>query len=569
MRTLRRTAPTLALTALATVTSLVLAGCGPKDSGTNASEDFNPDSCQGGTLYVLNSSDTGHFDPARIYTSGGGAIPSLLFRTLTTRNRVPGEDGLKVVPDLATDIGTPSDGARTWTYHLKNGLKFENGEPITSADVKYGIERSFAPELSGGAPYLHDWLVGGKDYAGPYADKGGLDSIQTPDDQTIVFKLTEPHGDFPYLATATQFAPVPEAADDGVKYENHPVSSGPYKIESYDRGNKLDLVRNDAWSRDVDDERLACPDKIDISMNLDPAVINERLANSSGNDANAISTDTPVGPAQLAQLPNDDELSSRAAHAEFGSTTYVAFNTQVKPYDDINVRAAFSELVDRTTVIDAAGGSSLAYPATTVLPEQDAFGFTKYDAFPAGESGDPEAAKQTLAKANVPAGTQFELTFSTDSDTDPKAAAALQDAAKAAGIDLKLNGLSGDAYSEAALTPSKEPGMVLFTWGADWPSGGPFLQPLFDGRQILPVGNFNLSQVDDPKINAMFDEASKETDPAAAASIYGQIDKLVGEQAYVLPLYHEKSIALYGSNVQNAYVDEWRGWYDIAMVSVA
>ena len=316
------------------------------------------------------------------------------------------------------------------------------------------------------------------------------------------------------------------------------------------------------------DQRLGCPDKIDISMNLDPAVINERLAASNGNDADAITTDTPVGPAQLAQLPSDKALASRAAHAQFGSTTYIAFNTKVKPYDDINVRAALSLLVDRETVVDAAGGSSLAYPATTVLPEQDAFGYTKYDAFPAGATGDPQAAKEALAKAHLPAGTTFELTFSTDSDTDPKVAAAIQDAASKAGIKLKLNGLSGDAYSEAALTPSKEPGMVLFSWGADWPSGGPFLQPLFDGRQILPVGNFNLSQVDDPKINAMFDQASKETDPAQAATIYGKIDKLVGEQGYVLPLYHPKSIVLFGSNVQDAYVDEWRGWYDIAMVSV-
>ncbi len=96
-----------------------------------------------------------------------------------------------------------------WTYTLKEGLKYEDGTAITSADIKYGIERSFAPELSGGAPYLRDWLIGGADYQGPYKEKKGLDSIEVPDDRTIVFRLNKPEGEFPFLATQTQTTPYP------------------------------------------------------------------------------------------------------------------------------------------------------------------------------------------------------------------------------------------------------------------------------------------------------------------------------------------------------------------------
>ena len=74
----------------------------------------------------------------------------------------------KPAPDLATDLGTPSNGARTWTYHLRDDVFFEDGTPITAADVKYGIERSFAPELPGGAPYLRDWLKDAASSQGPY-----------------------------------------------------------------------------------------------------------------------------------------------------------------------------------------------------------------------------------------------------------------------------------------------------------------------------------------------------------------------------------------------------------------
>ncbi|MEW5535657.1 ABC transporter substrate-binding protein, partial [Streptomyces virginiae] len=191
----------------AAAVSLVLAGgaaaCGPKDGADGAgAAGGKPGAAgapqKGGTLTVLNSEPQNDFDPARLYTSGGGNVPSLVFRTLTTRNREDGAAGTKVVPDLATDTGKPNADATEWTYTLKDGLKYEDGTPITTADIKYGIERSFAAELSGGAPYLRDWLVGGDSYEGPYKDGGkGLDSIVVPDARTIVFKLRKPEGEFP------------------------------------------------------------------------------------------------------------------------------------------------------------------------------------------------------------------------------------------------------------------------------------------------------------------------------------------------------------------------------------
>ena len=105
--------------------SLVLAAgaaaCGPEDNDAKSSGgDSTPH--KGGTLTVLNSDPQSDFDPARLYTSGGGNVPSLVFRTLTTRNRESGAEGTKVVPDLATDTGRPNKDATVWTYTLKKGL---------------------------------------------------------------------------------------------------------------------------------------------------------------------------------------------------------------------------------------------------------------------------------------------------------------------------------------------------------------------------------------------------------------------------------------------------------------
>lgn len=549
------------------------AACGPQDNkGSDGSSGAAGKPAKGGTLTVLNSNPQEDFDPARLYTSGGGNVPSLVFRTLTTRNREDGAVSAKVVPDLATDLGTPSKNATVWTYTLKNGLKYEDGTAITSADIKYGIERSFAAELSGGAPYLRDWLIGGADYQGPYKDKKGLASIETPDAKTIVFHLNKPEGEFPYLATQTQTTPVPRAKDTGTKYENHPISSGPYKVvKNEGDGERLVLERNKFWSAATDEERKAYPDKIDVRSGLDSAVINQRLSASQGADAAAVTTDTNLGPAELAKVTGDKKLAARVGTGHFGYTNYIAFNPKVKPFDNPKVRAAISYAVDRSSVINAAGGSSLAEPATTYLPNQKSFGYTPYDHFPAGKTGDPAKAKELLKEAGYASGLTVTLTHSNDKDfeTSPEIATALQAALKKAGITVKLQGLESNEYSDTTRSATKEPGFFLAHWGADWPSGGPFLAPIFDGRQIVKDGaNFNSGFLNDPTVNKEIDEINRLTDLSTAAQRWGAMDKKIGEQALTVPLFHPVYKRLVGQDIKNVVISDWTGVLDISQVSV-
>ncbi|WP_405553008.1 ABC transporter substrate-binding protein [Streptomyces sp. NBC_01171] len=558
--------------AAASVSLVVAAGaaaCGPEDNDAKgAGGDSTPH--KGGTLTVLNAEAQTDFDPARLYTSGGGNVPSLVFRTLTTRNRENGAEGAKVVPDLATDTGRPNKDATVWTYTLKKGLKYEDGTPITSADIKYGIERSFAPELSGGAPYLRDWLSGAADYQGPYKDKKGLSAIGTPDDRTIVFHLNKPEGEFPFLATQTQFAPVPKSKDTGTKYEQHPVSSGPYKVvKNQNDGERVLLERNPHWSGD--DERKAYPDKVDVRSGLDSSVINQRLAASQGADKAAVTTDTNLGPAELARVSGDKSLAARVGTGHFGYTDYIAFNPKVKPFDDPKVRQAISYAVDRSSVINAAGGSALAEPATTFLPDQKSFGYTPHDLFPAGRSGNAAKARELLKEAGHPNGLTVTLTHSNSKDfeTSPEIATALQDALKKAGITVKLQGLEDNDYRDKIHSIKTEPGFFLAHWGADWPSGGPFLAPIFDGRQIVRDGaNFNTGLLDDKSVNTEIDAINKLTDLNAAAKRWGALDKKIAGQALVVPLFHPVYKRLYGSDVKNIVISDWTGVLDISQVAV-
>ncbi|MEY9847995.1 peptide/nickel transport system substrate-binding protein [Streptacidiphilus sp. BW17] len=554
--------------ALVSAILVTVAACGPKATGSSADATAH----QGGTLTVLDENPQTDFDPARLYTTGGGDVPGLVFRTLTTRAHVSGAAGTKVVPDLATDTGEPSDNATVWTYHLKPGLKFEDGTPIAAADIKYGIERSFAPELSGGPSYLRDWLVGGASYQGPYQNKQGLASIATPDAATIVFHLTKPEGDFPYLATMTQFSPVPQAKDTGANYYKHPISSGPYEVtENQNNGTTMAFKRNPYWSAATDSQRKAYPDVIDYDSGLDPAVINQRLSTSSGSDAAAVTTDTNLGPSELAQIAGNKGLASRVGTGHFGETYYIAFNPKVKPFDNPKVREAISYAINRTAVVDAAGGSALATAATTFLPNQAAFGYTPYDWFPAGASGNAAQAKQLLAQAGYPNGITVTLTHdaSDGSYTGPAIATAVQAGLKSAGITVKLNPVQDSDYSSLVNSVNTEPGMYLASWGADWPSGGPFLAPVFDGRQIVTDGaNFNNAQLNDPAVNAEIDRINAITDHAQAAQAWGALDKKLGQDAYTVPLLHPVYERLYGTDIRNVVINDWDGRLDVSDVAV-
>ena len=551
--------------AIALVGSLA-AACGNSGSSSSSAA-FNAAGCQGGTLQVLDQSteDTG-LDPAVLYTSGGGAIPRLLFRTLTTRDSVAGDKGRTVVPDLATDIGEPSEDATVWTYHLKSGLKYSNGQTITSADIKYGIERSFSSVLAGGPPYLRDWLIGGETYQGPYGSNPDLASISTPNSTTIVFHLRKSEGDFPYLAAETQFAPVPKALDTGKNYNADPVSSGPYTIQNFTKGKDIILVRNKYWSQSTDSQRLACPDQIDISLGLSQAVIDQRLASSVGQDADAITTDTDVDTATLAKAASQPSIKARLTSGNFPDTTYLAFNLKKAPFDNILVREAFSYAVDRTALVNAEGGSQLATALTTFTPPSIGAAYHAYDYFPAGADGNAAKAKQLLAQAGYPNGLTVQLAYD---NNDPQDASALQQAYAKAGITLKLDPIDDSNFDAVVTNTTTEPALSLFSWGADWPSGAPFLTPIFDGRDIVQGGgNFNLAQYSDPEVEARIDAINKMTDYTQAQQAWGDLDAQLGKLALTVPLYTANDVVLHGSGVKNTYVDQWRGWYDISSVSV-
>ncbi|MFD7158724.1 ABC transporter substrate-binding protein [Kribbella sp. NPDC059898] len=559
---MKRTSKLVGLVAAA---ALTLTACGGGASGTKGTSDGpGAKAVQGGTLQVLANAAFSHLDPARGFDGGVNNFYRLIYRTLTTQGAAPGAEGTKIVADLATDTGKPTDGGKTWTFTLKDGLFFETGAPITSADVKWGVERAWDPEIGIGSPYAKQLIEAPATYQGPYKS-GDLATIQTPDAKTIVFHLKKPFADFGSVVAQNTFTPVPKGQGAGNALDSKPIASGPYKLADYKPGASLKLVRNDKWDKKTDDVRTANPDVFQWTFGLDPATIDERMIAGQGTDADAIAGTVQAATVARMQTP---QLKQRTMTGINGCTTYMGLNTTKKPLDNVKVRQAINLAVNKQTVRDADGGSALAEIGTTIQPPTIT-GRVDYDPYPSTDhKGDVDGARKLLTEAGFADG--FTMTLDTRAQPKMQAmAVAIQQALEPLKITVKINTIDTATYYEVIGTTSQQHDAAITGWCPDWPSGATFLPPLFDGRNITPKGNTNLSQLNDPGVNAKIDEISKLTDVNAANQAYGELDKQIMALAPVVPLLYEKVLMLVGGNIGGAYLhDGFSGGIDLVSVGL-
>ncbi|MET7685247.1 ABC transporter substrate-binding protein [Streptomyces sp. NPDC005423] len=558
-----------ALAAVAAIgsASLLLAGCskaddnksdnGTKAAGANAAttDVVNVSTHKGGTVTYELSDVPDSFDPGNTYYAYMYNFSRLYARPLMTFEPGPGSKGNTLAPDLAASKGVSSDGGKTWTYKLRSGLKYQDGTAITSKDVKYAVERSnFARDvLSLGPNYFQQFLVGGKDYKGPYKDKsaGGLKSIATPDDTTIVFHLNTAFQEFDYLVAAPQTAPVPQAKDTGVDYVKNIVSSGSYQFQSYQDGKQAVLVRNKNWDASTDPLRKQYPDKIVVNLKVNADTIDKDVLAGSAIDLGG----TGVQSATQAQLLTSADKKAGTDNTYGGRLVYTAINTKVAPFNNVQCRKAVEYAIDKVSVQTAEGGPVRGDVATTVLPP-DITGYAKDDQYAStGSKGDVTKAKAAL-KACGKTSISTNLSARSDRPQEISAATAIINSLKAVGINASLKQYpSGKYFTDYAgvpkFTEKQNIGLIMMQWGADWPSGYGFLQQILNGSAIGASGNTNLSQYDNKTVNGLLAKAIGTEDASARNTIYAQIDKQTMSDAVIVPLTYFKVLLARPANYSN------------------
>jgi peptide/nickel transport system substrate-binding protein len=564
---------------LGVLLSLVLAGCGSGNSGaagvpTQPGEADSavdgvraPSDEAGGTLRLV-SGEIDSLDPQRSYVPGVWDLMRLYVRTLVTYSAEAGRTD-ELVADLATDLGTTTDGGRTWTFTLKDGVRFETGRPITSRDVKYGIERSFASDvIVGGPTYVLDLLDDpGNPYAGPYQDESddklGLASVATPDDRTIVFTLRTPTPDFPFVMALPSSSPVPAEDDTGGGYGADPISSGPYLITSVDAQTGIVFDRNPEWDPATDDVRTALPDRVVMRSGLSAVARDQALLAGS---ADADLSGTGIQQATTSRL-DDEALAGRIDDVTTGSVRLLALPTTVAPMDNADCRAAVAAAVDRRAVQEALGGSEDAVRSSLLWPRALAGAPEEPDPEP-----DPEAARASLTACGRPDGFSTVLAVPNAPNTVELAHAIAADLAEV-GIEVEVRPLDPATYyakdvGDPEAVTAAGYGIVLATWTADFPTAESFLVPLVDGRSVRAVGNTNYARLADPAVDGLVDAARAATEPAVATDAWHQVVTAVqGTSAYV-PLAENRVQLLAGQRLRNGVVMQPYGSYDVATAGV-
>jgi peptide/nickel transport system substrate-binding protein len=538
----------LAVAAVAAMAATTLAACGSGGS-SGGGADAN-------TLYYLTGPRlVEHLDPQRMYVGrdisnmGRLTYRSLVTNPVTTDAKV----STTLVPDLATDTGTSSQGGKVWQFTLKDGVKWQDGKPVTCEDLKYGLSRGFATDvITGGPNYILGYLDVPKDkdgspaYKGPYTKVGqaDYDKAVTCDGNTITYRFNKPWPDFPLSVASLRYAdPYRADQDHGAKSEFSVFSDGPYKLQgTWDKSNGGTFVKNKEWDASTDSVRKQNVDKIVFKQGIADEILTQRFISDSGNDKKAV-TDRRIPPSFFSQITGD--VAKRATLNPSPYTDYLMpnFKTLTNP----KVREALMLSTDTKGWITAGGGPKAYAPSQSIVAPT-LIGAQPNPAFK--DIGDFAKAKQVLKSAGVKMPYPIKFTYSGGTPTSDKQAAALQSGWQKAGFKVTLDPLT-DTYYEVIQKPTNDSDVVWAGWGADWPTIATVIPPLFDSRLNLSkdsngqdYGNYKSDQV-----NKLIDKAAQQSSVEAAAKIYGQIDQILGNDVAYIPLEITQFYILHGSEV--------------------
>jgi peptide/nickel transport system substrate-binding protein len=584
---LRRVVPALA----AAFVLAFAAGCGGGDDNSSsekpATNTAPKEAKKGGDLSVLYAGDVDNIDPGVTYYQYGFPVAYATQRPLYSFKP---DDAKNPEPDLAESAPQISNGGKTLTVKIRTGVKFSPpvNREVTSKDVKYGIERGFLKTVNG--PYVGAYM-GDLEGLKAYQDGKAKDisGITTPDDQTIKFQLARPRAAIVAGALALPAsAPVPkeyaqkfDQAKGTSKYGNNQVATGPYmikndssgKLTGYTPGNVIKLVRNPNWDASTD-YKPAYLDSITVKEGNDVTVASRQIISGS----KLVSGDYQL-PGQILATTSRNNKDQLVLPPPTGRFRYIAVNTKVKPFDDVNVRRALSAAFDRDALRKAFGGPLVGDIPTHWIPPGQA-GFEEAGGeqgpgvdFLAKPAGDMNLAMEYMKKAGFSSG-KYDggKTFSgvSDNATQQKnmTEVAVQQFAKL-GFTVKMRYVTRDSmYTKYCQVPGNQPDVCPSVgWLKDFADPETLLDPVFNGKNILQVGNSNFAQLNDPKINAMMDKAEVVNDPAERTKAWGEIDKAVTADAPGIPWLWDKQPMLEAKDV-NGVVNQANAMWDLAFTSI-
>jgi peptide/nickel transport system substrate-binding protein len=538
---------------------LVAAGCG--SSGSPSSGASSPAAGHAGGTYTIlaNAGIPGSLDPAQNYTLQEWQLLIDTHDGLVQFQRVGGLEGTKIVPDLATSIPTPTDGGKTYLFHIRKGIKFSNGQVMKPSDFVKTFERQFTVP---GPTSFYSGMVG----ASKCSTKGcDLSSGVVADDTnyTLTIHLTAPDPELlDQLALPFAYV-VPASTSSKATGNSVPPGTGPYMWKSYNPNSEAVLVRNKyfhVWNAKA--QPVGYPDK--IVEKYGQTVSDEVTAVENGQADEVYVGDTI--PADRLNELNGQQYVGQVHVNPLTADYYWALNTKQPPFNNLKARQAINYAADRKAYVKIYGGPSLAVPTCQVLPPNFP-GYKPYCPYTAGSdttkwTGPDLTKAKALVKASGTAG--MKVVVNTDTPDKALGEQMVSDLNKI-GYKASLQALSSSIqYTFIQNSNNIKKWSVAFSdWYQDYPAASDFLNVLLGCGSIHPGSDAspNIAEFCDKPIQAQMDKAESlaVTDPTAANNIWAQVDHAVTDQAPWVDMFNPQQIDFLSKRVHGY---QWNPqWY--------
>jgi peptide/nickel transport system substrate-binding protein len=504
----------------------------------------------GGTLKLVTTAGSGSFDPQINYTIRYWQIFQAMYDGLVTFAKTDGPKSLTIVPDLATAVPVPTDGGKTYVFHLRQGVTFSNGAPVTLEAVRHSFIRLFKINNPNAGTW-YNVIVGGdacnKDpvhctLPGLVLDKAA---------NTITFHLTAPDSEFLDQLAVPFGAIVPADTPDHDMGTQPVPGTGTYMAKSYDPSNGIELVRNPSfkqWSALA--QPKGYPDGIDYRFGLSA-------------EAQVTAVENNQYDWMFENIPADrlSEIATRytkQVHVHpLNQIYYVPMNVNIAPFNNKDARLAVEYAIDRGATVKLFGGTALAVPTCQILPPGMP-GYKTYCPFtknPPTQWSAPDMAKAMdyMKKSGM---TGQHVTLITEVQSPFREIGVyLQGVLNQLGFKAEVKPISSNIEFNYIQNTNNNVQISVTDWAQDYPAPSDFLNVLFSCASFHKGSDnsVNISGFCDPKIDAEMAKAGTTalTDPKAADALWAQVDHQITDQAVVASLFSIKKLDFTSARLKN------------------
>lgn len=514
----------------AAIIALAATACGGNDDNGSGKEKAG--SGKAGGTFRLGITEPVAIDPYNAQESEGILVTDNLFSGLYE----PTADG-QVIPVLAESKQVSDDG-KTWTFKIKAGTKFSNGEVVDAESFIRGWNRVAQKKAASDVAYHMAGIAGFADVQSGKAD--AMSGLSAPDANTLQVKLSEPDFEFDVKTTHTVFSPVPKAAGDAknAAYNVAPIGNGPFKMQGkWEHNKKITLVRNDDYGL-----AKAKLDKVEISiLNSANGSTLEYQGFQSGQFDWARMPTPQLAPAKAKYEPQGEWLGQ-----DTNGMNFLLPITDNGPLKSVKARQAVSYAIDRDAIISGVF-QGMQTKSTTILPPVFKDVYTK-DLCASCVKQDKVKAKALAKEAGLKPGTTITLGYNTGAGHEEWIQAVSQQLEEVLGVKVKA---TGKPFAEllADQQKPKAEGAYRFAWGADYPTPDNFLFPLLDTASINKdesgkVTGDNRGRYSNKKFDDLLAKARATKDPAARNVIYKEAEKVALDDQALIPLWNRTQLRL-------------------------